>query len=157
MEVTSPTFVPQITEPCWKLPFAGTRSYRGELSKGFSSETATYFVVKAKNTHGLKNPHNEYNLKVPEFRPLMELYSSYPTCAVGFETAFIQPMDQSITCLSFSWETGEAKKIGSPPASTSVSVISRDYPTTCNGARIPQLDEETGRIVQEFGDGFRDH
>ena len=25
----------------------------------------------------------------------------------------------------------------------------------CNGARIPQLDEETGRIVQELRDGFR--
>lgn len=53
VEATPPTFVPQITEPCWKLPFAGTRTDCGELSEGFSSETATYFVVKTKNIHVL--------------------------------------------------------------------------------------------------------
>ena len=36
-----------------KLPFAGTRTDCGELSEGFSSETATYFVVKTKNIHVL--------------------------------------------------------------------------------------------------------
>jgi hypothetical protein len=158
VEVTPPTFVPQITEPRWKLPFAGTRTDRGELSEGFSSETATCFVVKARDIHALSVPHNEH--QAPEFRLLMELdsssSSSCPTCAIGFEKAFIQHMDRSITRLSFSWETGEAEMIGSsPPASTYGKVISKNYPTTCNGARIPQLDEEMGRIVQDLRDGFR--
>ena len=157
VEVTPPTLVPQITEPRWKLPFTGTRTDRGALSEGFSNETATYFVVKARNIYGLIVPHDEH--QAPEFRLLMELEeldsSDCPTCAIGFEKAFVQHMDRSITRLSFSWETGEAEKIGSPPASNCDIVISRDYPTTCNGARIPQLDEETGRIVQDLRDGVR--
>jgi hypothetical protein len=155
--VTPPTFVPQITEPRWKLPFTGTRTDRGALSEGFSNETATYFVVKAKNIHALIVPHNEH--QAPEFRLLMELEeldsSDCPTCAIGFEKAFIQHMDRSITRLSFSWETGPAERIGSAPASTCGMVISRDYPTVWHGARIPRLDEETGRIVQGLMDGIR--
>jgi hypothetical protein len=75
------------------------------LFEGFSSETATCFVVKARDIHALIVPHNHDVHKVPEFRLLMELDSS--SCyAIGFEKAFIQHMDRSITRLSFfSWET----------------------------------------------------
>jgi len=157
VQVTPPIFVPQNTEPRRKLPFTGTRTDRGALSEGFSNETATYFVVKAKNMHGLIVPHGEH--QAPEFHLLMELEeldsSDCPTCAIGFEEAFIQHMDRSITRLSFSWEAGEVEKLVSPPECTCDIVISRDYPTTCNGARIPQLDEETGRIAQDLRDGVR--
>jgi hypothetical protein len=71
--VSPPTLVPQITEPRWKLPFARTRTDRGALYEGFSNETATYFVVKARNIHGLIIPHSEH--QAPEFRLLMEFRS----------------------------------------------------------------------------------
>jgi hypothetical protein len=148
---TPPTFAPHITEPCWKLPFAGTRTDRGALSEGLSKETATYFVVKRRNIHGLVVPHNEN--EAPHFHLLMEFDSSRcPTCAIGIERAFIQHEDLSITRLNFSWEAGKAENMGS---STCGSLVFTDYPTKCNEARIPQLDEETGRIVQDLRDGFR--
>ena len=157
VEVTPPTFVPRVIEPRWKLPFSGTRTDRGALSEGFSNETATYFVVRARNIHGLIVPHDGH--QAPEFRLLMELEefdtSDYQTCAIGFEKAFIQHMDRSIARLSFSWEMGEDEVIGSSPASTCGIVIFKDYPTAFNGARIPQLDEETGGIVQDLRDGVR--
>lgn len=118
VEVTPPPFVPQVTEPRWKLPFARTRRDRGGLSGAFSNETATYFVVKAGNTiHGLIVPHNEH--QAPEFCLLLEFeeFDSWvcPTSTVGFEKAVIQYVDRSATRLSFSWETGEAEKMGPPP------------------------------------------
>jgi hypothetical protein len=88
VEVTAPTVAPHVTEPLWKLPFAGTRTDRGALSEGLSNEIATYFVVKAKNIHGLIVPHNRH--QVPHFRQLMEFDSPKdPTCAIGFEKAFM--------------------------------------------------------------------
>jgi hypothetical protein len=154
--ISPPTFVPQITEPRWKLPFAGTRTDRGALSEGFSNETATYFVVEARNIRGLIIPHNEH--QALEFRLLVEFEefdsSGRQTCAIGFEKASTQHMDRSITRLRFSWEKGEATKTDSSPVSTCDSVSFIDYPTTYHRARIPQLDEETGRIVQDLRDGF---
>jgi hypothetical protein len=47
VEFVPPTFAPHVTEPHWKLPFAGTRTDRGALSEGLSNETATYFIVKS--------------------------------------------------------------------------------------------------------------
>ena len=103
VDVAPPTFVPQITEPLWKLPFAGTQTDHGALSEGLSNDTATYFVVKAKNIHGLVVPHNEN--EAPHFHLLMEFdFSSCLTCAIGFERAFIQHKDISITRLDFSRE-----------------------------------------------------
>jgi len=151
-EDSSPTFAPHITEPRWKLPFSGTRTDRGALSKGLSNETATYFVVKARDIHALVVPHNEN--EAPHFHLLMAFDSSpWPKCAIGFERAFIQHEDLSITRLNFSREAagGEAENMDSSSCS---SVVFRDYPTTCNGARIPLLDEETGRIVQYWSHGF---
>ncbi|KIM39062.1 hypothetical protein M413DRAFT_235340 [Hebeloma cylindrosporum] len=143
VEVAAPVVVPHVTEPLWKLPFPGTRTDRGALSQGLINETAMYFVVKAKNMHGLIIPHNEN--ESPRFHPLMEFDSSRcPTCAIGLEKAFIQHEDSSISRLSMSWEKGEPG-----------SVVFNDYPTTCNGARIPHFDEETGRTVQDLRDGFR--
>jgi len=154
MEVAAPTVVPHVTEPLWRLPFAGTRTDRGALSEGFSNEVATYFVVKlARNLHGLIVPHNWY--QIPHFRQLMGFDSPRnPTCAIGFEREFVQHRDRLTTHPSFSWEKGEVENMGSSLARTCGSVISRDYPTTCIGARIPQLDEETGRVVQELIDGW---
>jgi len=150
--ISSPTFAPHITEPRWKLPFSGTRANRGTLSKGLWNETATYFVVKARDIHELVVPHNEN--EAPHFHLLMEFDSSpCPRCAIGFERAFIQHEDLSITRLNFSREAaGEAENMGSKDCS---SVVFRDSPTTCTGTRIPKLDEETGRIVQVFSYGFR--
>jgi len=75
------------------------------------------------------------------------------TCAIGFERAFIQHDDISITRLDFSREAaGEGENMGS---STCSPVVFRDYPTTCSAARIPQLDEETGRIMQDVRHGLR--
>ena len=148
VEFTLPTFVPRITEPRWKLLFAGTRTDRGALSEGLLNETATYFVVKAINIHGLIIPHNEN--EAPHFYLLMELDSSRcPTCSIGFERAFIQHEDRSITRPNFSWE------VAGENGNTCDTLVFKDYPTTCNGAQIPQLDEETGRIVQVLRDGFR--
>ena len=153
VEDTPPTFAPHITEPHWRVPFAGTRTDLGGLSEGFSNETATYFVVKAENSiYGLIVPHNEN--EAPRFHLLMEFDSSRcPTCAIGFERAFIQHEDLSVTRLDFSWAAAGELEIMS--SRTCSSVVFRDYPTTCNGTRIPQLDEETGRIVQDVKGGFR--
>jgi len=153
VDVAPPTFVqPQITDPLWKLPFAGMQTDRGALSEGLSNDTATYFVVKAKNIHELVVPHNEN--EAPHFHLLMEFdSSSCPTCAIGFERAFIQHEDLSIARLNFSREAADnGENMGS---STRGSVVFREYPTTCNVTRIPQLDEETGRIVQDLRHGFR--
>jgi len=152
VDVAQPTFVPQITEPLWKLPFAGAQTDRCALSEGLSNDTATYFVVKAKNIHELVVPHNEN--EAPHFRLLMEFDSlGCPTCAIGFERAFIQHEDISITRLNFSREAAGSGE--NRDSNTGDSVVFRDYPTTCNAARIPQLDEETGRIVQDLRHGFR--
>jgi len=47
-------------------------------------------------------------------------------------------------------EQREASSMGSPS-----SGIFKSYPITRNGARSPQLDEETGRIAQESRRSFR--
>lgn len=149
---TPPAFTRHITEPRWKLPFFGTRTDRGALSEGLSTETATHFVVKARNMHGLIVPHNEN--EAPHFILLMEFESDSfkcPTYAIGIERAFIQHEEPLITRLDFSWEAGLAENMSS---STCGSVAFTNYPTTCSGARIPKLDEETGRIVQDVRDGF---
>jgi hypothetical protein len=148
--VAPPVVAPDVTEPLWKLPFTGTRIEHGGLSQGLTNETATYFVVHARILYALIIPHDEH--QTPHFHPLIVFDSSKnPICAIGFEKAFIQHLDRSITHLNFSWEKGEASDTSSSP----VSVVFRDYPTTYNGARIPKLDEETGRIVQDLRFGFR--
>jgi len=79
--------------------------------------------------------------------------TKYFTIGFEFERAFIQHEDLSITHLNFSREAaGKEENMGS---STCGSVVFRNYPTMCNAARIPQLDEETGRIVQDLRHGFR--
>jgi len=65
--------------------------------------------------------------------------SIFPMCAIGFEKAFFHHTDDSIIRLTFSWKAvSKAENVGSRTCS---SVVFRDYPR--NGARIPQLDEET--------------
>jgi hypothetical protein len=148
--VAPPVVALDATEPLWKLSFTGTQIDCGGLSQGLLNETATYFVVHARNLYALIVPHDEH--QTPHFYPLVEFDSSKnPMCAIGFEKAFIQHMDRSITRLNFACEKGEASDTGSLPD----SVVFRDYPTTHNGARIPKLDEETGRIVQDLRFGFR--
>ena len=152
METTAPTGTPKVTEPLWKVPIPGQQEYRGRFSQGFSNETATYFVVEAKHFHAFTVPHNEH--QTPHFHLLMdpEINSPRdPVCAFGFQKAFIQDVDWSATRLSFSWD-GDT---GSSPSNTYGRVILRDQPTTCNQTRPPQLDKETGRIVQKLKDGFR--
>jgi len=147
-EGTQPTIVSRFPEPLWKLPFAIDR---GALSEGLSNDTVTYFVVKVKNIHELIIPHNEN--EAPHFRLLMEFDSlGCPTCATGFEQASIQHEDILITRLNFSREaSGKGENMDS---NTGDSVIFSDYPTTYNADRIPKLDEEMGRIVQDLNHGF---
>jgi len=96
VDVAQPTFVPQITELLWKLPFAGTQTDHGGLSEGLSNDTTTCFVVKARNIHGLIVPHNEN--EAPHCHLSMEFdSSSCPTCAIRFEPAFIQHEDINYT------------------------------------------------------------
>jgi len=75
--------------------------------------------------------------------------SRCPTCTIGFERAFIQHEDRSITRLNCSWEAARENE------NTCDTPFFRDYPTTCNGAQIPPLDEEMDRIVQVLRDDFR--
>jgi len=151
-ETTAPTGTPDITEPLWKLPFPGQQEYRCKISQGFSNETATYFVVEAKQFHGFIVPHNEH--QTPHFHLLMdpEINSSRgPVYALGFQKAFIQDMGRSATRFSFSW----AGDTGSSPANTCGRAILENYPSTDDQTCPPQFDEETGRIVQKLRDGFR--
>ncbi|KAF8804488.1 hypothetical protein BYT27DRAFT_7106757, partial [Phlegmacium glaucopus] len=153
-QITAPTGAPHITEPVWKIPLSGMRTDRGALSEGLSIEIATYFVIRARNLHGLIIPHDEY--QAPHLQVLMEFDSPKdPTCAIGFEKAFIQHLDRSATRLSFSWEKQDAQNIVSRPLGSCVRVVSRDYPSVSNGARLVKLDEETGRIVQDSIKGIQ--
>jgi hypothetical protein len=144
--VAPPIVTPHVTEPLWKLPLR--KDFCG-LSQGLQNETATLFVVNTGPLYGLIIPHDEH--QTPHFQLLMVFNSSkYPKYAIGFEKAFFHHADDSITRLAFSWEAaGEAENVGSRTCS---SVVFRDSPR--NGARIPQLDEETGRIVQVIRGGF---
>jgi hypothetical protein len=151
-EITPPTMAPHITEPLWKLPLAGTRTLHGGLSQGLSNGVATYFIVKAEALFEVAIPHDER--QVPSVRQLTVLEQPKDlTYAIGFEKAFIQHSDRSITRLSYSWGTREGDK-DECHVSSCIPVISGDYPTTPNGARLPKLDEETGRIVQDFREGI---
>jgi len=152
VEVTGPNITSNITEPLWKLPFADTRTLHGALSQGLSTPAATRFIVKAKALHEITIPHNKH--EVPYFRELMALEQLKDmTFAIGFEKSFIQHSDRSVMRLSLTQGIREQDK-GDCFAHSDFPVISRDYPTTPNGARLPKLDEETGRLVQDFRDGF---
>jgi hypothetical protein len=149
MDVTAPTVTSFVTEPLWKIPFPGTRTDRGGLSAGLSNENASYFVVKAKSLYSLLVPHHVR--ETPCFHELIQFdHSGIPTCAIGFQKALIQHSDQSTTRLSFSGKLHDSDGIDTFPSSCVIT--SRDYPTT-PGARLPKLDEETGRIVQDLNDG----
>jgi len=156
MEVHPPAGAPNITEPLWKLPFAAGPRFCGDLSQGFSNETATYFVVKAKHFYRLVIPHNEH--QTPHLSPLMdgEVDSERDLAhAIGFQKAFGTKMDQSAIRLSFPWELGAAEEgMGPSLAKNWGRAVAWDHPTECVGALRPQLDEETGRIVQDLNHGF---
>lgn len=149
MAITAPTVTSLVTEPSWKIPFSGTRTDRGGLSAGLSNENASYFVVKAKSFYSLLVPrHNQ----APCFRELIGFdHAGIPTSAIGFQKALIQHADQSITRLSFSGKPQDSGGADARPSSCVTT--SRDYPTITAGARLPKLDEETGRIVQDWKDG----
>ena len=150
MDITAPTLTSSVTEPLWKIPFPGTRTDRGGLSVGLSDENASYFVVKAKSLYSLLVPHHVR--ETPCFHELIHLdHSGISNCAIGFQKALIQhPLaDESTTRLSFS---GKLNSDGIDTFFSSCVITSRDYPTTL-GVRLPKLDEETGRIVQDLRDG----
>jgi hypothetical protein len=148
VEHAAPTVPQQIAEPLWKLSPGGTRIV---LSEGFSDDIATYFVVKARSVLGLVIPHNENQL--PYFRLLMDFDpSKWTNFATGFEKALTQDADGSSRRLSFSWQAGIT---GSCSPSLSGGINSTSYPSMYYGSRVPQLDEETGRIVQDSLDSFQ--
>ena len=147
MDTTAPTLTSDVTEPLWKIPFSGTRTNLGGLSEGISDETASYFVVKAKTLHSLLIPHDDD--QTPRFREFARFdRTGMSTCAIGFQKAFLQHSDQSITRLSFSGKPQDLDDIVAYPSSRVVT--SREYPTVPSGAQLPKLDEETGRIVQDL-------
>ena len=150
-----PPGAPNITEPLWKLPFPAGPEFCSPLSQGFSNETATYFVVKAKHFYRLVIPHDEH--QTPHLSSLMdgEVNSGRDVAyAVGFQKAFYMKIDGSATRFSFPWDLGAGEGVGSSPARNCGRVVSWDHPTECVGALRPQLDEETVRIVQGLKHGF---
>ncbi|RDB18600.1 hypothetical protein Hypma_014707 [Hypsizygus marmoreus] len=154
LQVTAPIAIPKVTEPLWKLPFNGVRILHGALSDGYSDALATYFVVSAGNLiYGLSVPRSVD--QSPHLCELMEVDGLQPghiTLAVRSEKVLIQHRDRSIYRLVFSWA---ARGVKDPqPFQTYSSVTWNDFPTTCNGARLPLLDEETGRIIQSARDGI---
>ena len=147
MDTTAPTLTSDVTEPLWKMPFPEARTNRGGLSEGISDEIASYFVVKAKTLYSLLVPHDVD--QAPRFREHARLDRiAMSTCAIGFQKAFLQHSDRSITRLSFSGKLQQSEDI---VACLSFHVVTfRDYPTVSGGIPLPQLDEETGRIVQDL-------
>ena len=149
MDTTAPTLTSDVTEPLWKIPLPGTRTNSGGLSEGISDETASYFVVKAKTLYSLLVPHDDD--QTPRFREFVRFErTAMSTCAIGFQKAFLQHSDQSITRLSFSGKPQDLDDIVACPSSHVVT--SRDYPTV-PGFPLSKLDEETGRIVQNLKSG----
>ena len=150
MDITAPTLTSNVTEPLWKMPFPQTRTDRSGLSEGISDETASYFVVKAKTLYSLLIPHDDD--QAPRFRELARFEcTAMSICATGFQKAFLQHSDQSITRLSFSGKPQDPEDIIACPSSHIVTSI--DYPTVPGEIQLPKLDEETGRIVQNLKDG----
>ncbi|RDB18718.1 hypothetical protein Hypma_014706 [Hypsizygus marmoreus] len=153
-EVTAPTATSSLTKRLWRLPFDGDRVLHGALSEGHSDELATYFVIYAGNTiHGLAIPHIVD--QPPHLRELVDISGLELGCitlSVGFEKAFIQHRDRSISRLKFSWDKRGIQEV--KPASSCPTITVKGYPTTLNGARLPLLDEETGRVVQSSREGI---
>jgi hypothetical protein len=75
------------------------------------------------------------------------------TSAIGFEKAFVHYPNKTISRLNFIWNSPNVGVFDLWPPGSCISAQSQDHPTTCNGARLPKFDEETGRIVQDSRDG----
>ena len=149
MDTTAPTLTSDVTEPLWKMPFPEARTNRGGLSEGISDEIASYFVVKAKTLYNLLIPHDDD--QAPRFREFVRFErTAMSTCAIGFQKAFLQHSDRSITRLSFSGKVPQSEDVVACLSSHVVAF--RDYPTV-PGFPLPKLDEETGRIVQNLKNG----
>ena len=150
MDTTAPTLTSDVTEPLWKIPFPEARTNRSGLSEGISDEIASYFVVKAKTLYNLLIPHDDD--QSPRFREFARFEcTAMSTGAIGFQKAFFQHSDLSITRLSFSGKPQDPEDIVACRSSHIVTF--RDYPTVPGGILLPKLDEETGRIVQELKNG----
>ena len=150
-DITAPTLTSHVTKPLWKIPFPGTRTDRGGLSEGISDEIASYFIVKAKTLYSLLVPHDIH--QTPRFREFARFdRTAMSTCAIGFQKAFLQHSDLSISRLSFSGKPQDLDGIVAYPSSHVVT--SRDCPTIPSGTQLPKIDEETGRIVQELKDSL---
>jgi len=142
-----PTLPHHITKPLWRLSIGGPRIV---LSEGFSDDIATYFVVKTSHVLGLVIPHN--GNQESHLRRLTVFNSSgleRLDFATGFEKALI--LDGPTRRLSFSWQDGITGSCSAIPG----GVNSTSYPSAYFGSRVPQLDEETGRIVQDSPDKFQ--
>ena len=147
MDTTTPTLTSDVTEPLWKMPFPQTRTNHSGLSEGVSDETASYFGVKAKTSYSFLIPHDDD--QTPRFREFARFEcTAMSICVTGFQKAFLQHSDQSITRLSFSGKPQDPEDIIACPSSH--IVISIDYPAVPGQIQLPKLDEETGRIVREL-------
>lgn len=141
----------EIAQPLWSLPLAEARTDRGGLSQGLF----TPFVLTTRHrVIGLVIPHRRD--QEPHLIQMMELdrHAEVPTCVGGFEKAFIQHTDRSVSRLSFSWDGREVGGVDPWLMGTCTRAVSRNYPPTFNGARLPKFDEETGRLVQDSAHGI---
>jgi hypothetical protein len=153
MDSAPPTYTSEITQPLWSLPLIDTRTNRGNLSQGLSNALTTHFFLATKDAIlSLVVPIS--NNQPPRLIKMTELDRPRgATSVIGFGKAFLQYPDKTVSRMSFAWGTREVGSIEPWPPGSSIRAISYDYPTTCDGARLPKFDEETGRIVQDSWDG----
>jgi hypothetical protein len=155
VETTAPDLnTLEITLPLWSSPLAGVRTDRGALSVGLTNEHVTHFTLTAMDQilHIIV-PNSDDQ---PRLIKMMDFdRQAIPTYVVGFGKAFFQHRDRSVSRLSFAWDEREIGSIDPWLPSSCVCVVSKDYPTTCNGARLPKFDEESGRIVQDSMEGIQ--
>jgi hypothetical protein len=144
----------ETTLPLWSSPLAGLGTDRGTLSLGLTNEHVTHFTLTAMDR--ILNVIVPNRDDQPRLIKMMEFdRQAISTSVVGFEKAFIQHQDRSVSRLSFAWDEREVGSIDPWLQSSCVCVVSKDYPTICDGARLPKFDEESGRIVQDSMEGIQ--
>jgi hypothetical protein len=154
VEATAPAIHPAPTQPLWSIPLAGTHTESGSLSQGLSNGRGTHFILTTMDRIlNVIVPNSE--VQPPRLIEMMEYHrQERSTSVVGFEKAFIQHRDDSISRLSFSWDDREDGSVNPWLGGSCAHVMSKDYPTTHHGAYPPRFDEGTGRIVQNLNDGL---
>jgi hypothetical protein len=150
-----PAIPPQTTQPVWSILLAGIHTASCTLSEGVYNTLATQFVLTTMDQF--------FNVAIPNSKaepPRLVVMTEYKrqkqsTSAAGFEKAFIQNIDDSVLCLSFTWEAVGSGSVDLWTVGACSHTTFTDYPILCDEAYPLVLDEGTGRIVQYFSRGFR--